>query len=217
MTRATARLSLCLPAALAAGLLLTPTSHAADVGYAEDFALARDRAAALGQLIPGTEDYYYYHCLQLLNTAQLDKLDQYTKPWVERHGHTARVTEVQVRRHLLSYEKHPKAALDFLVAHLGLRFDHQKEVLGAAPNLPTALDPRLIGRDTLKANSFVRWSHLANFEDSALDWLAAENLTWERRRNVLQRLQRPDVPTLPRMIADDLKAEHAQAFGSFPV
>src|SRR5262245_7540390 len=38
MTRATARLSLCLPAALAAGLLLTPTSHAADVGYAEDFA-----------------------------------------------------------------------------------------------------------------------------------------------------------------------------------
>src|SRR5437868_13880886 len=143
VTRAKAWLPLCLPAALAAGLLLTPTSRAADVGYAEDFALARDRAAALAKLIPGTEDYYYYHCLHLLNTGQLDKLDALTKPWVERHGHTARVTEVQVRRHLLSYDKNPKASLDFLVAHLGLQFHHQKEILGVAPNLPVALDSRL--------------------------------------------------------------------------
>src|SRR6188768_2168940 len=63
MTRATAWLPAGLLAALAAGLLLTPTSRAADVGYVEDFALARDRAAALQQLIPGTEDYYYYHAL----------------------------------------------------------------------------------------------------------------------------------------------------------
>ena len=34
---------------------------------------------------------------------------------------------------------------------------------------------------------------------------------------LLQRLRRPDVPALPRMIADDLRAEHAQPFGSFPV
>src|SRR5205085_4988714 len=129
MTRATAWLPSCLPAALAAGLLLTPTTRAADVGYAEDFALAKDRAAALGQLIPGTEDYYYYHCLHLLNTGQPDKLDPLTKPWVERHGHTARVTEVQVRRHLLSYDKHPKASLDFLVGHLGLRVDPQNATL----------------------------------------------------------------------------------------
>ena len=72
MIRATAWLPLCLPVALATGLLLTPTSRAADVGYAEDFALARDRAAALTRLIPGTEDYYYYHCLHRLNTGQLD-------------------------------------------------------------------------------------------------------------------------------------------------
>src|SRR5947208_16373130 len=135
MTRAKAWLPLCLPVALAAGLLLTPTSRAAAVGYAEDFALAKDRPAALARLIPGTEDYYYYHCLHLLNTGRLDKLDALTRPWVERHGHTARVTEVQVRRHLLSYDKHPKASLDFLVGHLGLRLDHPKETLGAAPNL----------------------------------------------------------------------------------
>jgi hypothetical protein len=217
MTRATAWLPPCSVAALAAALLLTPASRAAEVGFVEDFALAKDRTAALKQLIPGTEDYYYYHALHLLNTGQLDKLDAVTRPWVERHGHTPRVTEVQVRHHLLAYDRHPRASLDFLAAHLGLRFDHQKEVVGAAPDLPTALDPRQISRDALKAMSFARWTHLANFEDSALDWLAAENLTWERRRNVLQRLRRPDVPSLPRLIADDLKAEHAQPFGSLPV
>src|SRR6187549_4004293 len=122
MRRVTAWLPAGLLLALTAGVLLTPTgTRAAEVGYVEDFALAKDRTAALKQLIPGTEDYYYYHCLHLLNTGQLDKLDALTRPWVERHGHTARVTEIQVRRHLLGYDRHPKAALDFLTAHLGLR------------------------------------------------------------------------------------------------
>src|SRR3954464_12485602 len=120
---------------LAWGVLAASTAIAGEVGFVEDFALAKDRGTALRQLIPGTEDYYYYHCLHLLNTAQLDKLDALTRPWVERPGHTARVTAVQVRLPLLSYDKHPRASLNFLVAHLGLRFDHQKEVVGAAPNL----------------------------------------------------------------------------------
>src|SRR5438067_712865 len=41
---------------LAAGVVLTPATKAGDVGYIEEFALARDRGEALKQLIPGTED-----------------------------------------------------------------------------------------------------------------------------------------------------------------
>ncbi|MDB5306990.1 MAG: hypothetical protein JWO38_1192 [Gemmataceae bacterium] len=217
MTRATAWLPAGLLAALAAGLLLTPTTRAGDIGYVEDFALAKDRSAALKQLIPGTEDYYYYHALHALNTGQVEKLDALLRPWHERHGQTGRLTEIQVRHALLGYEKNPKQSVDFLVRHLGLQFAHQKETLGVAPNLPTALDPKLIDRAALRANTFARWGNLDNFEDSALDWLAAGELTWERRRHLLQRLQRPDVPTLPKLIHDDLTAEHAQPFGSFPV
>src|SRR5207248_876834 len=65
--------------------------------------------------------------------------------------------------------------------------------------------------------SFARWTNLENFEDSALDWLAAGPLTWERRRHLLQRLQRPDVPNLPRLIHDDMSAEHPSPFGTVPV
>ena len=79
-----------------------------------------------------------------------------------------------------------------------------RQVVGVAPNLPTALDPKLISRPMLLAFSLTQWQNLDNFEDSALDWLAGENLNWERRRNLLQRLTRPDLANLPKLIVDDL-------------
>ena len=35
---------------------------AGEIDYVEDFALAPDRTVPLQQLIPGTEEYYFYHC-----------------------------------------------------------------------------------------------------------------------------------------------------------
>ena len=209
-------LPITLLAALAAGMCFTPTSQAADIGYVEDFALAKDRAAALKQLIPGTEDYYYYHALHALNTGNFDAIDGLMKPWIERHTHTARVYEILVRRALLTYDKNPRGSADYLINHLGLRFDHQRETLGTAPNLPTGLDQKLISREALKARSFA-WANLDNFEDSALDWLSQDNLTWQRRRHLIQRLQRPDVPGLAKMIHADMNEEHPSPFGTFPV
>src|SRR5262245_15126749 len=220
-TRTMKRLLSWLPptllAALAACVPLIPNSRANEVGYIENFALARDRTDTLKQLIPGTEDYYYFHCLHLLNTRQYDRLEALTRPWLERHGQTARLTEIQLRNALLTYERNPKRSVDFLTSHLGLHFSHERETLGAAPNLPTALDPKLINRDVLRTNSFSRWTNLDNFEDSALDWLAAGELTPQRRRHLLQRLQRPDIPDLARVIHADLGTKDAQPFGSYPV
>src|SRR5688500_1656477 len=102
-------------AALAGGLVLFPTARAAEVGYVEDFALAQDRAAALRQLIPGTEDYYYFHALHALNTGKFAAADALLKPWVERFGHTPRVNEVLLRKALLTYETDPKASLGYLI------------------------------------------------------------------------------------------------------
>src|SRR5207253_1826789 len=82
--------------------------------------------------------------LHALNTRQFDKLGGLLKPWVSRHGQTGRVTEVQLRHALLTYETDLQTSLGFLVNHLGLRFDHQREVPGAAPNLPTALDQEFV-------------------------------------------------------------------------
>ncbi len=197
--------------------LLAPAAPAGEVGFVEDYALARDRAAALRQLIPGTEDYYYYHALHALQTEQYDQAVALTKPWLERFGQTPRLTEIQLRHALLTYDRDQQKTLAYLRNKLHLRYDHQRVVPGAVPDLPTALDPRRIARATLQADSLARWANLDNFEDSAFDWLAATSLDWERRRNLLQRLRRPDVPDLPRLVAEDLRAPHPQEFGAYPV
>src|SRR5438105_771816 len=207
------RMMICL----AWAICMVSAAEADDVEFVEDFALAKDRAASLRQLIPGTEDYYYYHCLHLLNTEQFEKVEEFTRPWLQRFGQTPRLTEIQTRHALLIYERNPERSLTYLRNHIGLHFNHQKTLIGAAPNLPTALDPKVIARETLRAHSFTNWQNLDNFEDTALDWLAAENLNSERRRNLLQRLARPDLANLPQLIAGDLGAPHPQEFGAFPI
>jgi hypothetical protein len=202
---------------LAWAIFMVSAVQAGDVEFVEDFALAKDRAASLRQLIPGTEDYYYYHCLHYLNTEQFEKVEELTKPWLQRLGQTPRLTEIQTRHALLTYSRNPERSLTYLRTHLNLHFDHQKERGNLPPNLPTVLDPKLIARETLRANSMTQWQNLDNFEDSALEWLAADNLGWERRRNLLQRLTLPDLPNLPKLIADDFQSPHPQEFGSFPI
>src|SRR6188768_2026754 len=130
-----------LPVVLVAGLLMMPNASAGEIGFAEDFALAKDRSAALAQLIPGTEDYYYYHALHRLNTGRLDKLDELVTPWGQRLGGSARLNEILLRRALLNFDTDPKGSLEYVRSRLNLHFNHQRETVGVAPDLPTALDP----------------------------------------------------------------------------
>lgn len=217
MRRATLFLMGVTLAALAGMVLVTPHTSAGDIGFIEDFALAKDRNAALKQLIPGTDDYYYYHCLHHLNSGQLDKVEPMTRLWYERHRQTPRLTEIQTRYALLNYETDPKGTLEYVRSKLGLHFGHQKEVADVVPDLPTALDAKLIARDTLRASSLNR-GNLSSFEENALEWMAAENLSWENRRELLSRLTRPDLPNLPKLVADDLSvAPHPQNFGAYTI
>src|SRR5256885_426284 len=121
---------------------------AGEIGFLEDFALAKDRAAALKQLIPGSEDYYYYHCLHYQNTEQFNKVDAMLPAWIQRHGQTARVKEIRHRQALLTYDKSPDKSLAYLVETLGLQFNHERQLPGAKADLPTRLNPEAITRET---------------------------------------------------------------------
>ncbi len=48
--------------------------EAGEIGYIEDYSLSTDRTVPLQQLIPGTEDYYYYHALHYLSLEQWAKV-----------------------------------------------------------------------------------------------------------------------------------------------
>lgn len=190
---------------------------AGEIDYVEDFALAPDRTVPLAQLIPGTEDYYFYHCLHYQNTEQHDKVASVLQDWIKRHNVTPRVREIQHRQALLSYAADPQKSLEYLRQQLNLQFNHQREQLDAKPNLPTNLDARRISREALTERAMRQYQNLQGFEDAALDWLVAVALKPDLRRHLLQRLQWPDYPQLPKLVVDDLNHANSGGFGSLAI
>ena len=189
-----------------------------EIGFVEDYVLAQDRTAALQQLIPGTEDHYYYHALHFLSTEQYEKVREILGPWAQRHGETPRVWQIRTRLALLTYNQQPQGTLEHLQRRLGVDFPHQQEDLSAEPNLPVSLDPALITREafTNRANA-VTQDNLDGFEDTALDWLAGFQLNPNHRRSLLSRLQRPDYPNLIQRIVEDLGHPGSGGFGSLGI
>ncbi|MBI4605992.1 MAG: hypothetical protein HY721_28845 [Planctomycetes bacterium] len=197
---------------------LSAPALAGEVGFIEDFALAEDRAKALEQLIPGTEEHYFFHCLHYQSTGQLERAERLLGPWIERHGRTPRVVEVENRQALLRYPSDPKGSLAFLANRLGLTFQHEREALGEAPRLPVSLDPGLIGREAFLRRALDGHpGSVDGLEDSALEVAAGLDLGPERRRGLLARLRYPDVPDLPRLVVEDLKTKGSGGFGSLPI
>ena len=186
------------------------------IGFWEDFALAEDREAALKQLIPGTEDHYYFHSLHFQNTSQFEKVDELLKRWLERHGRTQRYREIETRQALLMYGVAPERSLNFVRSELNLRFDHQRVAPNQKPNLPTAFDNALLARQRLFEAAVAR-KNLTGFEASADQWLVEQDLSPEMRRLVLQRLQRPDLERVVEVILADLKHPRSGGFGSLGI
>src|SRR5690606_42013256 len=96
----------------------------------EALALSSDREQALAQLIPGTEDYYFFRVLEHLHRGELDATEPLFAAWVERHGETARVRELRDRRALPSREPDPTGSIEHQRPRLDLTVTHQR---GVAP------------------------------------------------------------------------------------
>ena len=204
---------------IAAGWLVcsSMTAGGGEIGYIEDFALAQDRSVALRQLIPGTEEFYYYHALHYQNLEQFDRVEQLLQAWIKRYNYTPRVREIQNRQALLTYRLHPAQTLEYLQRTLNLQFNHQRDTVGARPDLPSQLDVSLLDRDRLMQEALRDYQNLDGFEDNALDWLIQTELPSDRRRHLLARLGRPDYPKLVRLVVDDLNQAGSGGFGSLPI
>ncbi|MHC4887819.1 MAG: hypothetical protein ACYTGH_22285, partial [Planctomycetota bacterium] len=122
--------------ALIVVLLGAGSGQAADLEFAEAFAVPETRAAALKTLIPGTEDYYYYHCLQAQHEKKPEAVPPLLKLWIKRYGHTPRVAEIRNRQALLGYDQDHAKTLAFLRWRLGLHFNHQKRILNPKTHYP---------------------------------------------------------------------------------
>lgn len=193
---------------------------AQEIGYVETFGLSDDREAALGELVPGTDDYFYFHALHAQNIGERQRFQETMDRWVrERSGTvTDRARELLNRQALLDYDKEPQKTLDYLRRELGLFFGHARKTGERVSSAPSELDARRIGAEALLKRALAADPRsLERLEDGGLGLVADQNVNDEQRRNLLSRLRRPDYPHVVDLIVADLSYRDSRGFGSQPV
>ncbi|MCA8949786.1 MAG: hypothetical protein KDE27_09810 [Planctomycetes bacterium] len=206
-------------AVLAVSAFAAPTmAQGTPIGFPETYALAPDRAAAVGTLIPGTEEWYYYTCRLLLDARDFAGVRAQLEPWIKRHGRTERVVEIESREALLGFDDDPERTWRYVRQQLGLTWTHQRETAGERSDLPTELDQSLLSPVRLTQRALRESPGTVNgFEDRALAPLLGSALDPAQLHSLLQRLDRPDVDNLPALIVRDLAQQHSRGFGSLPI
>lgn len=189
-----------------------------EIGFIEKFALAKDRAAVLAQLVPGTEDYYFFHALHFQNGRQAPKLAEIMEQWGKRFPNSERRKIIENREALLAYDANPQTTLKFLRDRLQLQFNDAQQVRDLKPDLPTALDPARIARPVFAAQA-LQADDLGSLDNAALETLVRDKVALRppQRRALLGRLARPDLPGLVELIAADLKTPENWQFGEFAI
>ncbi len=189
-----------------------------EIGFVEKFALSADREATLAQLVPGTEDYYFFHALHYQSTGRKEKLAAILDAWGKRFPGSERRAIIENREALLAYDADPQRTLRFLRDHLGLRFDHVQEIRDRKPDLPTVLDPARIAPDVYRRAVLVH-DGLDGLAETAFEDLVRDKVALRpaQRRTVLSKLSRPDVQGLVELVAEDLKSPESRGFGEFAI
>src|SRR3569623_312186 len=72
------------------------------IGFEEKYALASDRGDVLKELIPGTEDYYFFLALHLQNTGKHADLATLLSQWANRSPDSGLLREIRTREALLT-------------------------------------------------------------------------------------------------------------------
>ncbi len=203
------------------GILFAQSSLLAqqNVGFVEDFALAEDRKEALKLLIPGTEDYYYFHALHFQNERDLKELNRILVEWKNRFQNSSARKKIENREALLKYSNDPQATLDYLKKELDLQLSHQQEGKAREANHPSVLDPAQVSWETFLKDALGRSSALQNLNQSGFfEFLESKpKLTVTERRDLLSRATTPDLPGLVEIILDDLKTKESKGFGEFAI
>ena len=191
-----------------------------EIDKLETFAFAEsaaEREAALSQLIPGTEEYYFHTCLNHQLSGALDKVPKVLEAWTTAHGRTGRVKQIEQRQAALQLEDKKDQTLEQLRRDLSLTFHHSRKVEAKSTSYPTRLDQSMISRETFKRQAFSRnSSSLGGFTDRALDWVIDEDKELNKGRvaELLERLPRPDHPKVVNLIVEDLKRHKRESLGN---
>lgn len=189
-----------------------------DDAQLEALALSADRSAALAHLLPGTVLHDYWRGVHLQHAGRLDEVDAILGDWQRRHGHTDDHHDRLARRQLLLRAGQDLGAhADTIRFEQGLALDDEAEAVAAAQRHPTRLDADVVAEARLVREAIDRGRDLGYVSDWALADLVAARLDATRRRHLLQRLTRTNIPGLVAQIAADLGERSSRGFGTLPI
>ncbi|MCC6509716.1 MAG: hypothetical protein IT423_11445, partial [Pirellulaceae bacterium] len=184
-----------------------------EVGFIEKFATSSDRREALKELIPGTEDYFYYHCLHHQNEQQLAQAQAILEQWQTKFGETADVLRMRARQMVLSYDGAPSATIDYLRDKLGVQLDHAPPSRDRAATLASRLAPERLAPDKLIQAALARDPSFGQIARTTLPKLVDRRMAPDQLRAWLQRLNRADIDGLVKRIAEELALQDSAGFG----
>ncbi|MDF3129324.1 hypothetical protein P0Y35_08965 [Kiritimatiellaeota bacterium B1221] len=184
-----------------------------DLEFMEAFAWG-DRQSALKELVPDTEDYYYYHCLhyQLINdrVAFQKTLDA----WAQKNNRSwnHRMHEMQRRQKLIEFDTRPAETWQYLQQHIS--FNHRPRNETRTPNYPSVLNPDQYTIEDFISQAKRHNGLLNDVTPRGLEVALSHDKDPDHRRAFLGQLQRPDIPGLVDLILADLKYKNnSRGFG----
>ncbi len=213
-------------AVLATGLglgILAPRAQAEPQGrqadFEEQFALSTDRKALLAQLIPGSETFYYWSCLERQHAGDFAAVESLLRTWRERFGDSnARYAEIAVRQHLLTFDQNPKRGWEWLRNQLGPDLSHSADVPGARPEVPTELDPASVSDAAWKERALaIHPRTVTGLRGAALERMAAEELDDALFASLMSQLRTADLPNVLELVLRHLELRNSGGFGSLPL
>lgn len=191
-----------------------------ELGFLEDFVLAPDRFKALEQLVPGSDEHYFYLCLQSQHAEDFGRARKELDAWIQRHGRTDRARMIERRQALLTYSSQPNETIEFLKRELGLAFGHQPVRHSAGSggiSGPSLVDPAMFEISRLISEELAKRQSLDGFSVLGLQALDPSKLNAEQRRAWLNGMSDPTIPGIVDAVLEDLKRPDSSGFGSLEI
>ncbi|HSD91249.1 MAG TPA: hypothetical protein VLB44_27185, partial [Kofleriaceae bacterium] len=185
-----------------------------DLEILEALALDPDRAHALNQLLPGSEDHDYFRCLHAQHRGAFEEAAEVIEAWPGRHGSNERYERLRLRQLWYGLGHDPDDVADQLRDEFSVDHSHEAEVAEIDPTRPTRLPPGTFDGDRLLSEAVDYDSDLSRVTNEGLHELLSRGLTGSRRRSLLKRIGHTPHKDLVMLVASELERD---SFGSVPV
>ncbi|NNE01424.1 MAG: carboxypeptidase regulatory-like domain-containing protein [Pirellulaceae bacterium] len=171
------------------------------IGLMEKYALSEDRETMLSELIPGSEDYYFYHCLHFQTVGQVERSEAIIKDWLAEHNgrETPVIQGMLDRQRLLTYNQSPQRTIDYLVKRLGVQLNHAQPVVKGERRFPSTLNVDQLDVDRLVKEALQRNDALKPVGMAFLAELFRTGKTAGVSINLYEFLKRVDGPYIERL------------------